>query len=69
MLDISLLPTPTDHLSTTMTHPSFERLRTGNPAARSLPLLQQIALQLAGCVYVDFLNNLQLRIEHHPCLA
>ena len=67
ILDITLLPEPTDHASTTMTQPSFEQLRSGNPAARSLPLLQSIATNLACCVYLDFLDNLQLCIDHQPC--
>ena len=67
MLDITLLPEPMDHASTTMTQSSFEKLRSGNPAARSLPLLQTIAKNLACCVYLEFLDNLQLRIDHQPC--
>ena len=66
-LDITLLPHPTDHTSTTMTQPAFEQLRSGNPAARSLPLLHTIANRMACCVYLDFLDNLQLRIDHRPC--
>jgi len=67
MLDITLLPAPTGHMPTTMADPSFEPLRSGNPAARSLPLLQTMATNLASCVYVDFLDNLQLRIDYQPC--
>ncbi len=68
LLDISLLPTPTDHVSTAMAPAALERLRLGNPAARSLPLLQHMATNTAACVYVDFLDTLQLRIDHQPCL-
>ncbi len=68
MLNITLLPTPSNHVPTTMAHSSLERLRLGNPAARSLPLLRNMTLKLADSVYVDFLDNLQLRIDHQPCL-
>lgn len=67
LLDITLLPEPREHTSTTMSQPSFEQLRTGNPAARSLPLLQTMATNLSCCVYLDVLDNLQLRIDHQPC--
>ena len=67
MLDITLLPKAVDRAPATMTQSSFEKLRSGNPAARSLPLLQNIASNLACCVYLDFLDNLQLRIDHQPC--
>ena len=69
ILDITLLPAPTDRVPTTMVHPSFERLRLGNPAARSLPLLQHMATRLAACIDLDFLDNLQVRIDHQPCLS
>ncbi len=67
MLDITLLPDRMDHASTAMSQSSFEELRSGNPAARSFPLLRTIATNLACCVYFDFLDNLQLRIDHKPC--
>ena len=67
MLDITLLTEPTERSPTTMVHPALERLRSGNPAARSLPLLQSMCTNLTACIYLDFLDNLQLRIDHRPC--
>ncbi len=66
-LDITLLSEPMTKAPTTMTHPSLESLRLGNPAARGLPLLHTIAKNLTTSVYLDFLDNLQLRIDHQPC--
>ncbi len=67
MLDISLLSESADKNRTTKLHPLLEPMRLGNPAARGLPLLQPIAKNLATSVYLDFLDNLQLQIEHQPC--
>jgi hypothetical protein len=64
MLDISLL---SDKKPTTILHPLMEPMRLGNPAARGLPLLQSIAKNFTTAMYVDFLDNLQLRIDHQPC--
>lgn len=66
-LDITLLSEPMSKAPTTMTQPSLESLRLGNPAARGLPLLQAIANNLSTSVYLDFLDNLQFRIDHQPC--
>ena len=67
MLDVSLLSESMDKKPATMLHPSLEPMRLGNPAARGLPLLQPIAKNLTTSVYLDFLDNLQLRIDHQPC--
>ena len=67
MLDITLLSEPKTKASVRLTQPSLESLRLGNPAARSLPLLQAIANNLTTSIYLDFLDNLQLRIDHQPC--
>jgi hypothetical protein len=62
-----LTPTPTERMlarltvamaeaalpTTTMRNPDLERLRLGNPAARSLPLLAAIARGGAGAVHLD----------------
>ena len=69
MLDIALLSEPIANAPTTMLQASLEPLRLGNPAARGLPLLQAIANNLTTSVYLDFLDNLQLRIDHQPCQA
>jgi len=67
MLDITLLSEPMAKAPTTMLQTSFEALRLGNPAARGLPLLHTIAKNLTTSVYLEFLDNLQLRIDHQPC--
>ncbi len=67
MLDITLLSEPIAKAPTTMLQTSFEPLRLGNPAARGLPLLHTIAKNLTTSVYLEFLDNLQLRIDHQPC--
>jgi len=45
----------------------LERLRTGNPAARSLPLLQAIARMTTRTVILPYLANQYLRVEFLPC--
>lgn len=67
MLEVALLSEPLATAPTTMTQPSLESLRLGNPAARGLPLLNTIAKNLTTSVYLDFLDNLQLHIDHQPC--
>lgn len=67
MLDIALLSKPMAKPPTTMTQPSLEQLRSGNPAGGSLPLLQAIANNQTSSVYLDFLDNLQLQIDHQAC--
>ncbi len=67
LLEISLQSAPMEKVTTTMDNPELEALRLGNPAARGLPLLSAIVNNLPGSVYLDFLDNLQLRIDHQPC--
>ncbi|MDH5428816.1 MAG: beta-ketoacyl synthase chain length factor [Nitrospirota bacterium] len=67
LLDITLLQKTKTQTSATMSDASLEALRLGNPAARGLPLLQTISTNLPSSVYLDFLDNLQLRIDHQPC--
>ncbi len=66
-LTITLLSEPLETPPTTMPHASLEQLRSGSPAARSLPLLVAIANHLTTSVYLNFLDNLQLQIDHLPC--
>lgn len=49
--------------ATTMDNAEFERLRGGNPAARSLPLLRQFALRRAGTIHIPYLEGLGLKVE------
>jgi hypothetical protein len=48
---------------TRMTDAALERIRTGIPAARGLPLLQQIARGESGRVVIEYLDGLALAVE------
>ena len=52
-----------DHL----TDPALERLRASIPAARSLPLLAQLARATAGRVLIDYLDAARIAVEVTPC--
>jgi hypothetical protein len=45
----------------------LEKLRGGNPAARALPLLRQLALQAEGTICLSYLSSQRLKIEVMPC--
>ena len=47
--------------------PQLERLRSGVPAARSLPLLSLLARQQAGAVHLEYFDSSSLRVEITPC--
>jgi hypothetical protein len=55
-----------DGLPTTMAEPSLESLRSGNPAARALPLLASLA-RGGGVCRLPYLLHQQLHIEVTPC--
>jgi hypothetical protein len=44
-------------------HAQLEALRMAIPAARGLPLLQQLALRHSGEVVLDYLDTAQLAVE------
>ena len=67
LLEITLQSESIAKVTTTMAQQSLESLRLGNPAARGLPLLAAIANNLPSSVYLDFLDNLQIRIDLQPC--
>lgn len=46
---------------------ALEGLRAGVPAARSLPLLAQLARGAAGAVHIDYLDGASLAVEVIPC--
>ena len=46
---------------------ALEALRQGIPAARCLPLLRSVALQISGTVVLDYLAGLQLAVQVAPC--
>ncbi|MFC1748062.1 beta-ketoacyl synthase chain length factor [Pseudomonadota bacterium] len=50
-----------------MADEALENLRTGNPAARALPLLQQLASQKAGTVVLPYLSGQAVSAEVVPC--
>jgi len=63
-LDISLV---TDKTIVTMDNPDLEAMRLGNPAARSLPLLQAFTDQTECTVILPYLDDLQLSAKYSPC--
>jgi hypothetical protein len=50
-----------------MADAALERLRVSIPAARSLPLLAQLARRATGRVVLDYLDSLRLAVEVRPC--
>jgi hypothetical protein len=56
-----------DSPSTRMTNPVLERLRASIPAARSLPLLQRLALRASDTVNIEYLDGRCLAVEIAPC--
>ena len=67
MLDITVLTEHKAKTPTAMIQAALESLRLGNPAARGLPLLHIIAKNLTTSFFLDYLDNLQLRIDCQPC--
>jgi len=63
-LDISLVK---DKTSDSMNDHDLETMRLGNPAARSLPLLQAIANHTERTVILPYLDTLQLSVKYSPC--
>ena len=53
--------------ATALPEPRLEALRAGVPAARSLPLLAQLARRAAGEVVLEYLAPLQLAVEVSVC--
>ena len=62
-LTASLCPAPAHAL----TDPQLESLRAQVPAARSLPLLRQIASAETGTVVIDYLGSERVQLEVSPC--
>jgi len=50
-----------------MADPALERLRSSIPAARSLPLLAQLAHARPGRVVIDYLDDRRIALEVSPC--
>ena len=51
-----------------LSEPALERLRMSVPAARSLPLLAQLARRSPGRVLLEYLEPRRLALEVSPCL-
>jgi hypothetical protein len=62
-LAISFAEAPADRMS----DPAFESLRGSIPAARSLPLLYQLAVRRPAVVNIDYLDGRSLAVEVSPC--
>lgn len=52
---------------TAMSDPALEQLRTGNPAARSLPLLSLLARREAGTVALQYVAGNRIDAALEPC--
>jgi hypothetical protein len=59
--------TLTDESSDKMTDPRFETLRRAIPAARSLPLLRQLAMGGPGRPILDYLDVSRVAVQIEPC--
>jgi Beta-ketoacyl synthase, N-terminal domain len=57
----------TDAPATRMDDARLEALRAGIPAARCLPLLRQLALEVPGAIVIDYLEDQRLSIEVGRC--
>ncbi|NJN46655.1 MAG: beta-ketoacyl synthase chain length factor [Candidatus Competibacteraceae bacterium] len=56
-----------NQLEVSLTDDGLEALRVGNPAARSLPLLQCMARRVSKTVLLPYLPDTQVRLHHQPC--
>ncbi len=61
-LNVSFSDAPADRMASN----ELEDLRASIPAARSLPLLQQLALGKPGLVHIDYLDGGTLAVEVEP---
>lgn len=62
-LTVELSDGPVDSLA----NPHLERLRTGTPAARALPLLEWVARAVGGSTRLEYLDAMSLQLEVRPC--
>jgi len=61
-LTLSFSDSPADR----MRDAALEALRASTPAARSLPLLYQLAVRKPALVHIDYLDGRSLAVEVHP---
>lgn len=64
-LDVVFLPERAE--ATRLTDPGLEELRTGVPAARSLPLLASLARGSRETVVLEYVTGTHLRVAVAPC--
>lgn len=62
-LTLSFSDSPADRMRDT----ALESLRASVPAARSLPLLYQLAVRKPAVVNIEYLDGRSLAVEVHPC--
>jgi hypothetical protein len=62
-LTLSFSDSPADR----MRDAALESLRASTPAARSLPLLYQLAVRKPAVVNIEYLDGRTLAVEVHPC--
>src|SRR5215472_4504761 len=62
-LELTLSEAPADR----MADPALERLRASIPAARSLPLLAQLARAAEGSVLIDYLDSARVALQVSAC--
>ncbi|MGU7817005.1 beta-ketoacyl synthase chain length factor [Burkholderia sp. AW49-1] len=53
----------TDAPATTLANPELDALRTGNPAARALPLLGALAARRTASVVLDYLEDTRVQVD------
>ncbi|WP_321809297.1 MULTISPECIES: beta-ketoacyl synthase chain length factor [unclassified Burkholderia] len=53
----------TDAPATTLANPELDALRTGNPAARALPLLDALAARRTASVVLDYLEDTRVQVD------
>ena len=63
-IEVALEESPAD----TMSDPLLESLRLSIPAARSLPLLRQLALKESGRTVLEYLDVSRLAVRVEPCV-
>ena len=62
-LALSFSDSPADRMGDA----ALESLRASIPAARSLPLLYQLAVRQAAVVHIDYLDGRSVAVEVNPC--
>ena len=69
MASVTLAIEARNDAPTSMIAPPLETIRRGNPAARSLPLLEAIARGIDSRIVLDYLADRSVTMAIAPCLA